>query len=238
MKKRIFIALTLFSGIFVKAQEWTDDFNNNLAMNTVSAVEAESSAREYYGQAKYKKTCPGVIIKEGEHIGPDLASIPNNVTYSELLSHYGFSKTGKDLCIYYRDASDDGNVRFQFWREDTGKPGNYNPSKAEKSRYAVSLCGTSIGVDAKDLGSGDWRLPNIAELGQMSIAAAVAAPKYNALSSVRDGDVRTIDMRSNFYWSNTEFGTESAVFWYYCYTGTFSFDKTVSRYIRCVKTME
>jgi hypothetical protein len=237
MKKFIFIAMTLLMAIGVaKAQKKESSFNNSLAMNVAAAVESPSG--EYYVAEKYKKTCPGVIIKEGEHIGPNLVNIPNNITYSELLSHYGFVKTGKDLCIYYRDASDDDNARFQFWREDTGKPGNYRPSRVEKSQYAVSLCGTAVGVDAKDHHLGGWRLPNIAELGQMSAAATASAPKYNTLSAVREGDMRTTDMRSNFYWSDNEFDSEYAVFWYYCYTGTFSFDKTVSRYVRCVRTME
>jgi hypothetical protein len=69
-----------------------------------------------------------------------------------------------------------GTTTFDYWRANSGTPGSYNPIDADKPKFAVSLCGTDVDIDVNDRSGGVvWRLPNIAELGQMSAAASGGA---------------------------------------------------------------
>jgi hypothetical protein len=185
--------------------------------------------------------CPGVVIPSsqgGEHTGPNPQAIPDNKTYAQVLSDFGFSTTGKDLCVYYRDAVNGATTTFPFWSANSGTPGSYNPDATNAPKYAVSLCGTSVGVDDNDRSLGGWRLPNIAELGQMSTAATGGAPKFSALTSDKGGDVRTTNMQSTYYWSITEYSTYGGMVWRYNGTGTNYGVKTSNFYVRCVSTMD
>jgi hypothetical protein len=208
-------------------------FNTNLDVSARGVTRANAYKAELYviytsGATEYKKVltlsvadcqcCPGVIIRSsqgGEHTGPASKSIADDTPYATLLSTYGFSTTGKDLCVYYKDAVPSS----QSWAD------------------AVSNCASGINVDEADRSLGGWRLPNIAELGQMSTAATGGAPKWNALPSTADADSRTTNLIDYSYWSITEYGTGSGETWRYNYTGTWFSSKSYTRLVRCVRTM-
>jgi hypothetical protein len=205
--------------------------------------------------------CPGVLIEGGTHypnIGDNITAkdpaypvqkaIADNTSYADLLkpdATVPFVKLStKDLCVYYRDAVNESTTKFPYLDNNIGSPGTYNISPENAPKYAVSLCGTDVGVDANDRSGGAWRLPNIAELGQMSTAATGGAPKFNALSSATGADFRTTNILNNdAYFSSTEYDTgyvnnNRAIGWQFSSTGTYYSNKYDSRYVRCVRTID
>jgi hypothetical protein len=161
-----------------------------------------------------RSCCSGVIIPGGVYTGPASIQIPDNTTYDQVISDYGFVRqASQDLCVYYRDAS-----------------------SLQDRQTAIDDCASGANVDAVDR-SDTWRLPNIAELSQMSTNANAPAPKYDALTSVEGADPRTINIESYYYWSVTENDSISSICWKYFDSGTWFFHETATVYVRCVRTM-
>jgi hypothetical protein len=162
--------------------------------------------------------CPGVIIPGGTHSysGAQYSGIPNGKTYDELISTYNFKREElQDLCIYYRDYTKVG------WDN------------------AVNVCATGYDLDYEDRRD-TWRLPNIAELAQMSLSGATAdwAPKWNALESVAGADPRTTNIRDGeMYWSATEYSSTIAMYYWVVFGEAWRNTQSFYYWVRCVRTM-
>jgi hypothetical protein len=225
---------------FAGVQLWVSYKNNSDAIKTASL--------DVYVKDIDYSLCPGVVICGGVHDyaganNSNNTGIPNDKTYADLLNPantrwYFERDASKDLCVYYRDALNSvnngaGNT-FQWWSGDNGGP--YTPPS---DSYAVTLCDFASGVHGVDVvdrvpGS-NWRLPNIAELGQMATDGADESPKFNALSSAAGADTRTINMGTN-PWSSTEHSSKYTILW--SSNGTYSSGKTFFHGLRCVRTMD
>ncbi|MDR0681913.1 MAG: DUF1566 domain-containing protein [Dysgonamonadaceae bacterium] len=123
-----------------------------------------------------------------------------------------FISTGKDLCVYKTDANID-SYNYAAWPN------------------AVSACSEmSDGAD-------DWYLPNLRELRAL----------YDALGGNGNSDTGTgssddfagdSPMRSNEYWSSTEYSENSYAYYFTFSTGSrYYYYKTGNLYVRCVRRM-
>jgi hypothetical protein len=87
---------------------------------------------------------------------------------------------------------------------------------SKKHYICIVLSGksASVFIDVADASGVSWRLPNIAELGQMHTSGAATAawsPKYNALTSWPNAATGTINLKTN-YWSITEYSSARTIF--------------------------
>ena len=176
-------------------------------------------------------SCPGYLAVGGEYKanrsgyintgGSLVSSYPYKYrvfTFMQLTSsvYVGnqpyFSPTGGDLCFYKKDA-----------------PATYVWSKG------VAGCKDSYATSFHD-GTSGWRLPNIAELGQLQ-----SGNLYSRISSAPTSAPGTTDLRSNaVYWSITEESAGDAYIWVYNskYARAEEYSKICGSAVRCVKTVK
>lgn len=160
--------------------------------------------------------CPGVVIPGGVHAN-STRRVPNHTIYDNLGTLGFIRDASKDLCVYYRD----GSAKYDW-------------------NNAVNGCKNGLLVDAAHK-SMKWRLPNLAELGQMHSEGATTAtwtPNYDALASDPGAYSGTVNMHRDYYWSITEYSTAYAVVWRYSNIGALYIEKTRTNYVRCVSTMD
>jgi hypothetical protein len=139
--------------------------------------------------------CPGGFIANGAYSGPDLSLLDGDgTTFAELTATYSFAPSG-DLCL----AS-----------QDLGSPTSMNFSTANDG------C-----ADLSTDGSDNWRLPNIAELGNL-----VGLELQHPLTML-------------LYWSTTKMANVPATYWSWNFEtdGTKSSSIYNSRYVRCVRSL-
>jgi hypothetical protein len=176
--------------------------------------------------------CPGVVISGGVHTGPTTKAISDGTSYATLISTHFTRDVSKNLCVYYRDGATSVS-----W--NTSKP----------------ACEAGTYVDSGDAGVGDWRLPNIAELGYLHDLVRTG----NGLKDQPNADARTVNFKATEngysypYWSSTEYSSNYAITWrffpssgnsdlgtwYYAKTAT-NADASDGQYsysARCVRTM-
>jgi hypothetical protein len=176
--------------------------------------------------------CPGVLIQGGVHTGPETKTISDNTLYAALLD-LGFIRTSQDLCLYYRDSG--SSVSWKM---------------------ASPSCTNGTYVDSED-NDGNWRLPNIAELGYIHDLVRTG----NGLKDQPGADTRTENFKpqdaSGYaypYWSSTRgYDNEDKGFIWrfftssnYSYLGTWYVSRegavsSLRRYYysaRCVRTMD
>jgi hypothetical protein len=117
------------------------------------------------------------------------------------------------LCVYYRDSD------RQNWQS------------------AVNNCANGTNVDAADR-SYAWRLPNVAELGQLYSTTATWVPYYSKLTSVVGADPRTTNML-NGYFSATSYIDHDNTTTNYALGNTppWMLGKVEGRLVRCVRTI-
>ncbi|MDR0733731.1 MAG: DUF1566 domain-containing protein [Dysgonamonadaceae bacterium] len=159
-------------------------------------------------------SCHGVVIPGGAHNGPTEMTIEQRVGYSELISNHNFTQNGKDLCVYYRDASEQ-----QGWDN------------------AMTNCQNGNNVDVADKTNG-WRLPNAAELAQMQPGDGGSwSPEFDKLSESGNG---INNLQTTIYWSSntaSDRGVQVNFSRLDSFYGAEKGMKLISRNVRCVKTM-
>ncbi|MDR2621847.1 MAG: DUF1566 domain-containing protein, partial [Dysgonamonadaceae bacterium] len=139
-------------------------------------------------------TCPGAVITNGAYSGPATSNFGSAATtMAQLTGTYGFAVSG-DLCLAVKDQ---------------GSPSTYT--------------WTNANTQCSNLNTGDqtgWRLPNIAELGN--------------LQSTR----KDYGMNQNYYWSSTGRATSTYMWrWRYNTSNAYFYDRAVLNYVRCVKSL-
>jgi hypothetical protein len=138
--------------------------------------------------------CSGYLVAKGVHNGPNpCSSCEGGDTYATLISK-GFSQTNQSLCVHSADQS-------------TSSTWNAAPT----------LCAA-----LNTGGQTGWRLPNIAELGNLQ-------SNCNTYGLNQDID----------YWSSTERDGSNAWSWAYkeIWSHTFYGYKNYPYYVRCVKSL-
>ena len=166
-----------------------------------------------------------------------------------------FLRSGRDLCIYYRDFSTTANPR-------TNTPGRISWNNATNSGNNMShVCGSSDGRGVDGVHAhGDWRVPNIAELAQIGQLASINIAENQLTQAMVDARIgapfpgtngflpagsiiehdRMYNMRSTPFrhWSSTREGTAGA--WIWGYSQNFRHAGwnlvTSGSYVRCVRS--
>jgi hypothetical protein len=134
--------------------------------------------------------CSGYIIPNGVFTGPDpCTSCQDRDNFATLTGSRGFASTKTSLCVHSSDQSKSSN-----WAN------------------AGTLC-KNLTTDGKS-----WRLPNIAELGNLQ------------------GSYSSYGIASNVYWSSTK-GDASVWSWYYGGSYAYWYTNTNSLYVRCVRNL-
>ena len=206
--------------------------------------------------------CPGLWIPNGafnERTGY-ISSVGTQTQTSSTTSapninnviNSGFSRSGRGLCVYYRDYSATANPNAPTY--DTWN--NFTNSGANMSQ----ICGASDGrgVDVVDANS-SWRLPNIAELAQIGqlasnnnsaqtnvitqamvdtqVGAATGNGPLPSGSTVGGNTVYSFG-RNLYWWSSTQASATNAWSWEYFsdYRMAVSSVKSITNYVRCVRT--
>jgi hypothetical protein len=133
--------------------------------------------------------CPGYIITNGVYSGPTTSTLGNNNGI-----------TMSQLTGTYGFAAVSGSS-LCLAASDLSSYGTWGNAKTR--------CGS--------LGTG-WRLPNIAELGNLQSS-------------------RTSYGMGQYYWSSTERNSSTAWRWNYVYEATYYLETNLSTYIRCVRSL-
>jgi hypothetical protein len=226
------------NGATSKATVTYDERVNIAAGNTVTiiatvTVTGDAGCAIVYVLTKTVKfqgtgcSCPGVIIAGGVHepLNFKTVQVPDNKTYADITNSansWGIFKKvspAKDLCVYYRDG--------------------VTTTSQSTASTGCGSSGTSIDSEHKYM---TWRLPNLAELGQMSTNADVTTPKYNELKTAPDAYFATRNMNTNFgYISNNLYDSGTKLVWSFSNDGyVYQSDNVFlgPAPSRCVRTME
>ncbi|MDR2085586.1 MAG: hypothetical protein LBP72_00245 [Dysgonamonadaceae bacterium] len=179
--------------------------------------------------------CTGVVIPGGVHVqgnntDPDAEQkyITDGRGYSQLLNtgdaSTSFSKLSpaKDLCVYYR-----------------------NGSSTLHNVPAINNCYTADpdAIDAADASMGNWRVPNIAELAQMSTDAVSgnvngAYIQYNQLASVAGASPGTQNITNQFLWSKRDISGGTSLIFQFDTSYSLWINQTFTTQYRCVRSMD
>ena len=193
---------------------------------TVSCRSSPSSACPGYlaTGGEYRANTQGYIVT-GAILMPDAYGYGyyyKTFTFARLTSdvYVGnqpyFSPTGKDLCFFKRDALVQGTyVDLHQWQ------------------YAAAGCADPYSASFHD-GTSGWRLPNIAELGQLQ-----NGNMHSRLASEPTSASGTTNMNpSGLYWSRTEESYQNAYIWIFTqYERGIGYYKAYGSSARCVKTL-
>jgi hypothetical protein len=137
-------------------------------------------------------SCSGHIITNGAYSGPTTSTLNGDGTaMNQLTGTYGFAVTG-NLCLA---------------PSDQGSPTQYNWTNAGNQCSSLTIDDAS------------WRLPNIAELGNLQSSRT------------------SYGMAQPYYWSSTERDSTNAWVWYYNGGATRSHTKSTTSYVRCVRSI-
>jgi hypothetical protein len=136
--------------------------------------------------------CSGYCVMKGAYSAPTgYQTLAGSGTTMTQIPGYGFAASG-NLCLAPADQS---SASTYTWTE------------------AASECAS------KTTDGNSWRLPNIAELGNLQDKR------------------RSYGMDGIIYWSGTEYSVENAWSWYYTYVYTMSDRRTDKRSVRCVRSL-
>jgi hypothetical protein len=134
--------------------------------------------------------CPGYTITNGAYSGPTTSELNGEGTTMDQLTDSYGFSVSGDLCLAPADQ---------------GSPSTYNWPNAK--------------AQCDNLGD-DWRLPNIAELGNLQSSRT------------------SYGMDQFRYWSSTEWNSTGAWYWYYNHNFTYWDGKSLNRtYARCVRSL-
>jgi uncharacterized protein (TIGR02145 family) len=167
------------------------------------------------------RCCPGLLVPGGEYndvadpiYSPSGSNASNTDGSTAKIIMEASSKTGYDLCYYYRDATSGS----------AGSSSTYAWNTTDGTTNAMNVCQTMQGVDAVDI-PGGWRLPKFAELAQIGqlvssytsaeidkgvgsqehVDAAISGNTMGsdafALPAGSNTTTGTYNLRHNYYWS-------------------------------------
>jgi hypothetical protein len=142
------------------------------------------------GTSRTLAVSPGYIIADGAYDGPTTSNLNGDGTTMSQLTDSYDFAVSGDLCLA---QADQGSLIEYTW-EDAG-----------------SQC-SKLGTD--------WRLPNIAELGNLQ------------------GSQTSYGMAQNTYWSSTDRSNNiTAWFWNYLNSNAYFHNKPITFYVRCVRSL-
>ena len=213
--------------------------------------------------------CPGLLIPGGafSHRAGNIATLPaGSTTNTNSNTAAGpitavissFTRSGRDLCIYYRDFSNTANANTSSLITWNAATNNGNISAAGIG----GVCGLADGRGVDQIHAHpEWRLPNIAELAQIGqlvstqthgnthtsvmtqdmVNARITAAADNGqlpAGSAITTHMQTFNLRQTKYWSSTRQSAISAWHWVYVQTDRRANANIVGNfnYVRCVRS--
>jgi hypothetical protein len=165
--------------------------------------------------------CPGYLSVGGEYtqkVSGYLNGLPIITNPFSTIVTY-FNATGRDLCFYKRDA----NSACEWAERDN----------------ACSRSGRFY-IDEVELKMGNWRVPNLAELGRVD---QIVIDQGMSRSDNSSYDFEN-EMRRDNYWSSTKYSSEFGWWWQFMTTNNDAFvpdaqpgspDRRARGWVRCVR---